>query len=414
MNRLLAYCGRIGLSAGLPPVLTGTSPLRAADRPASAPGRPRDDRVPVRESATIDCGAERPSGAHPLVLPGLLLIVLAVLVGCARGPEPAKTGRQIRIGLSMDSFVVERWIRDRDIFVTEANSLGAQVVVTVANQDHETQVRQIKELANQDIDVLVVVPNDSTRLGPTIRFIRDRGIPVMSYDRLILKAKSDLYVAHDHVAAGELMGEAVVRAAARRKPANPYALYIVNGAQSDYNSLLMNQGYRQAIDPLVKSGQIAVVKEIWLQAWSSEEAETAFRAALEAGHRPDGVIAANDLLAESLIRVLSQKRLLDGTLMTGMDADLAACQRVIEGTQTMTVYKPIAPLAKAAATYALKLARREPLNVTEFINDGEYPVPYVKLQPIGVDRGNMKEVIVKEGFHRAEEIYRNQADAGGN
>ena len=105
-------------------------------------------------------------------------------------------------------------------------------------------------------------------------------------------------------------------------------------------------------------------------------------------------------------RVLSQRSQLDGTLVTGMDADLAACQRVIEGTQTMTVYKPIAPLAITAARYAVKLARHEPLDLKEFISDGEYQIPYVKLQPVAVDRSNMKQVIVKEGFHRMEEIYR--------
>lgn len=307
----------------------------------------------------------------------------------------------------MDSFVVERWIRDRDIFVAEAQSLGAEVLVQVANQDHATQVEQIKSLANQDIDVLVVVPNDSARIGPAVRLIRERGIPVISYDRLILKGKADLYIAHDHVAAGTLMGQAVASAVASGRKAAPFQLVIVNGARSDHNSALMNQGFHQALDALVREGKVQVTNEIWLEAWSSEEAETAFRHALETGgRRPDGVIAANDLLAESLIRVLSQRSQLDGTLVTGMDADLAACQRVVEGTQTMTVYKPIAPLAITAAQYAVKLARKEPLDITQFINDGEFEIPYVKLQPVAVDKANMKEVIVKEGFHRYEEIYR--------
>ena len=347
---------------------------------------------------------------RPGVLATVLILsgVLFLGTGCAKeNVSVHKSDKVIRIGLSMDSFVVERWIRDRDIFVAEAQSLGAEVLVMVANQDNDTQVEQIKTMANQEIDVLVVVPNDSTRIGPTIRLIRERGIPVISYDRLILKGKSDLYIAHDHVAAGTLMGQAVVSAVTHRKKNTPFQLIIVNGARSDHNSALMNQGFHRSLAPLVQNGTLEVVGEIWLNAWSSEEADRAFRQAL-GNHRKhlDGVIAANDMLAESLIRVLSQKSLLDGTLVTGMDADLAACQRVIEGTQTMTVYKPIAPLAISAARYAVKLARREPLNLTEFINDGEFPVPYVKLEPVAVDKTNMREVIVKEGFHRQEEIYR--------
>jgi len=226
---------------------------------------------------------------------------------------------------------------------------------------------------------------------------------------LILRGKADLYIAHDHVAAGALMADAVARQAIHRRPASPFQLSIVNGARSDNNSALMNQGFHQVLDPLVAQGKVAIVNELWLTTWSSEEAETAFRGTLSVGSKHlDGVIAANDLLAESLIRVLSQRSLLDGTLVTGMDADLAACQRVVEGTQSMTVYKPIAPLAMAAARYAVKLANKEPLDLTEFISDGEFPVPYVKLMPVAVDRSNMREVIVKEGFHRAEEVYRDQ------
>lgn len=336
------------------------------------------------------------------------VVLVLVLVSCTKtAPAEPVTPHPLRIGLSMDSFVVERWIRDRDIFVSEAESLGAVVLVQVANQDHETQVEQIKALAAQNIDVLVVVPNDSTRLGPTIRLVRDRGIPVISYDRLILRGKSDLYIAHDHVGAGLLMAQAVFRAVGTGPRKAPFQLVIVNGARSDYNSALMSQGFHEILDPLVRAGRLAVMKEIWLNAWSSEEAETAFRDVLDQSKkRPDGVIASNDMLAESLIRVLSQRSLLDGTLMTGMDADLAACQRVVEGIQTMTVYKPIAPLAMTAARYAVKMAKREPLDLTEFIDDGEFQVPYVKLQPVAVDKANMKDVIIKEGFHRLEEVYR--------
>jgi D-xylose transport system substrate-binding protein len=345
----------------------------------------------------------------PILLSGLGLIAL-VLAGCAKAPAPAPADRPVRIGLSMDSFVVERWIRDRDIFVAEAEALGATVLVQVANQDHETQVAQIKALSGQGIDVLVVVPNDSTRLGPTVQEVRNRGIPVISYDRLILNGKADLYIAHDHVAAGALMAAAVATAARNKRASGPFQVIIVNGARPDHNSALMNQGFHQALDPVVQSRQAAIVREVWLNSWSSEEAETAFRAVLdETKTRPDAVIASNDMLAESLIRVLSQRRWLDGTFVTGMDADLAACQRVIEGTQSMTVYKPIAPLAMAAARYAVKLARHESLDIKEFINDGEFNIPYVKLLPVAVDRSNMREVIVKDGFHRAEEIYRNPA-----
>lgn len=336
-------------------------------------------------------------------LKGSLLVLTVLTVACEAKPP---TPKPVRIGLSMDSFVVERWIRDRDIFVSEAQALGAEVLVQVANEDHDTQVQQINLLLGQDIDVLVVVPNDSQRLGAAIRQLEARGLPVLSYDRLILNGKVDLYVSHDSVGAGRLMANAVEKSLATRP--SPYRLVVVNGARSDHNSALMNQGYHEVLDSLVRAQRVSIVSEVWLSAWSSEEAEASFRKALAGmAVQPDGVIAANDLLAESLVRVLAQKSFLDGTLVTGMDADLAACQRVVEGTQTMTVYKPIAPLATTAAKYAVLLALHQPLGVTETINDGSFDVPFVKLQPVAVYQDNMKETVVRDGFHRADEIYRN-------
>lgn len=335
----------------------------------------------------------------------VVLLSLFLLVGCAARDAKRDPSQSPRIGLSMDSFVVERWLRDRDIFVAEAQARGAQVFLQVANQDHNTQVSQINMLVNQGIDVLVVVPNDSARLGPMIRQVRDRGIPVISYDRLILGGGASLYIAHDHVRAGELMAEALVK----KTPVSKEGRFvIVNGAANDHNSSLLNKGFHNVLDPLIAQGQVQIVTEINLQAWSSEEAENAFKDFLTQQKDFNGIIAGNDMLAESLIRVLSQRSRLDGVAISGMDADLAACQRVVEGSQTMTVYKPIGPLAAAAAKYAIKLAKHESLDVKETINDGTFSVPYVKLEPVAVDAKNMQDVIVKEGFHRSEEIYRSR------
>jgi D-xylose transport system substrate-binding protein len=332
-------------------------------------------------------------------------VLVTALMGCQvrqnNGSEPEK--KPIKIGLAMDSFVVERWIRDRDIFVSTAEALGAQVIVEVANEDENTQVAQIGSLVRQGIDVLVVVATDSKKLGPVIRQVHDSGIPVISYDRLVLNGKADLYISYDNVKSGVLMAQALVKKLKNRKPLR---IVIVNGARSDNNATLMNEGYHQVLDPLIPKGKAQILDEIWLHAWSSNEAEKAFRLALPKLGEIDGVIAADDLLAEPIIRVLSQNGILDRVSVVGMDADLAACQRIVEGTQTMTVYKPIAKLAKSAAHYAILLAEHQALGITQFINDGTYEVPYVKLEPIAVNASNMMSVIVKGGFHREDEIYR--------
>ena len=120
-----------------------------------------------------------------------------------------------------------------------------------------------------------------------------------------------------------------------------------------------------------------------------------------------GVFCGNDNLATEAVRALSEKRMAGNVIVTGQDAELAACQRIVEGTQTMTVYKPVDKLAKTAAEYAVKLAKGEAIDVSDTVFDGEKEVPYVKLEPVAVTKDNMDEVIIDGGFQKRDEVYLN-------
>ena len=91
-------------------------------------------------------------------------------------------------------------------------------------------------------------------------------------------------------------------------------------------------------------------------------------------------------------------------LLDGQDADLASLKLIVEGKQTMTVYKSIQPLANGAVDAAIKLARGEKLNTTETIDNGFKKVPAILLEPIAVDRNNLVSTVVKDGYHKLEDI----------
>jgi D-xylose transport system substrate-binding protein len=141
--------------------------------------------------------------------------------------------------------------------------------------------------------------------------------------------------------------------------------------------------------------------------WLAEEAYYAVNEALKITSQIDGVFCGNDNLATEAVRALSENRMAGSVVVTGQDADLAACQRIVEGTQMMTVYKPVDKLAKAAAEYAVKLAKGEGIDVTTTINDGIWEVPYVRLEPIGVNMDNMDRIIIDGGFQNREDVYLN-------
>ena len=336
----------------------------------------------------------------------LILIAVAIIVINSNSTKDNKTeDDSIKIGLSIDSLVIERWQRDRNIFVAKAKELGAEVLVLNANEDNNTQIEQIKYLIDQDVDVLVVVPYDKNGITEVIRSAIKKGIKVISYDRLIADADVDYYVSFDNEKVGQYMAESVLGAA----PKGNYV--VINGSNKDNNSKMFNKGTIDTLEPFVEKGDINIIKEVWAKDWREEVAYSCIEEILSNGEEIDGIIAANDRLAEGAIEALAENRLAGDVVVVGHDADLSACQRIVEGTQLMTVYKPIKILAEAAAEIACKISRGEVIENDTLIDDGTYYVKYIKYDVIPVTKDNIEDTIIRDGFHIKEDIYRNIPDS---
>ncbi|MGB4572544.1 MAG: substrate-binding domain-containing protein [Rectinemataceae bacterium] len=321
--------------------------------------------------------------------------------GCKAKRHSFPAGKTPLIGFSLDSLVVERWQRDVDIFTKAARDLGAEVILRVADQDPAVQEEQVRELIAKDIDVLVIVPNDADRLSAVVSEAKAKGIPVLSYDRLVRRAGVDLYVSFDNERVGSLMADAVSRAV----PSGSYV--VINGAKTDNNAVLINAGIHGVLDKLTAAGKVRIAAEIWPNEWDSGEVKAQFEAVIASDRRIDAVIAGNDMLAEAAIGVLAENRMVGTVRVTGQDAELSACQRIAEGTQYATVYKPIDRLALKAAGFAVMLAKGEQIDTDAFIDDGRGKVPFVRLEPILVTKDLLDATVIKDGFHTEEEVYRN-------
>ena len=337
----------------------------------------------------------------------LLMIFLPLVLGsCSKTKENGPDGndqkeKKIVIGYSMDTLVHERWLRDRDIFMARANELGAEVILQVANSDSAEQEKQVQYLLDQNIDILVLVPHDADEAADMVKAAKNKGVKVISYDRLVKKANVDLYISFDNVKVGELMGQAAIE----NSPTGNYL--ILNGSKKDNNSFMFNKGYMSALNYRIESGIIQVIGETWVDDWMYENALSFVEEALRSGERIDAIIAANDTLAGASVQALAEKRLAGKVTVIGHDADLDGCQRVVEGTQYATVYKPIDVIARTAAEFAVKMARGGLIQANDTINDGKYDVPYYKIEPILVTSENMVDVIIKDQFHRLEDVYMN-------
>jgi D-xylose transport system substrate-binding protein len=331
-----------------------------------------------------------------------ILSIILTFMGCSDDKEPAYQGdepeRKIQIGLSFDSFVIERWQRDRDVFVYTAEELGAEVNVQNANGDVQKQISQLEYFIEKDMDVIVIIAVDSKAFKEVVEKAKGAGIKIVAYDRLLIDSDVDLYISFDNEKVGTLMAQTI-----KDNVPDGGNIITIFGPTTDHNVQLVEQGYRE----VMKDANLNVVYSVYAVNWIAEEAYYAVNEALKITNQIDGVFCGNDNLATEAVRALSENRMAGNVVVTGQDGDLAACQRIVEGTQTMTVYKPVDKLAKAAAEYSVKLARGESLNVSTTINDGSYDVPYVKLEPISVNRDNIDEIIIDGGFQNREDVYLN-------
>lgn len=334
---------------------------------------------------------------------GALLLTLALILSC--GCSSVQTFKndddEIKIGFIYETMTLERWQRDRDIFASEAGKLGAEVIVKNAYEDSVRQEALGMELVNEGVDVLVIVAYDKDALTDLVKYAHNNNVKVIAYDRTIKNANVDLYISFDNTRVGELMGESAVKTV----PKGNYL--ILNGTQRDDNSFYLNKGYFSKLEPLIKKGDINIVGETWVDLWRDEGSYDFVKEKLSEGVTFDAVIAANDQLAEGAIRALSENRLAGKIFVSGQDAELVACQRVVEGTQNMTVYKPISVLAKGAAEYAVKMAKGEDIGECGKFSDGTYEINYVVYDPILVTKEDIMNTVIKDGFYTMEQVYAN-------
>ncbi len=337
------------------------------------------------------------------IIIALLAAFSLLLCSCGEGEKDAdkpskKDGEkeEIQIGIAFDSFLIERWERDRDIFVSRARDLGANVNVQNANGDVSKQKDQLKYLIDKQMDVIVLIPVDSKELKKEVLEAQNAGIKVIAYDRLIKDVPLDLYISFDNEMVGKLMADAIIK----ELPEGGRVMKI-NGPEKDNNVLLVNKGF----DEEIEGHDIRVFDTYYASEWKGEEAFNYLSENPRKADLADAVMCGNDSLAGQAVRYYSEKRRAGRIPIVGQDADLDACQRIVEGTQTMTVYKSIEQLAKTAAEAAVAMAQsKSPAGTVQMVN-GRYQIPYISIRPVAVDRDNIDQVIIDSGFHLREDVY---------
>ncbi len=329
------------------------------------------------------------------------------------GEEPGKDVSELKIGLSMATLQEERWEKDKQIVIkelTEQGILEENIYVQSADGDEQKQVTQSENLITQGIDVLIIFPQNGDACAPIVRSAHDAGVEVVAVDRIINNAELDFYVAFDAYTMGAIQGKYITSLV------DSGNWIMIAGAPTDPNAALIREGQMEYVQPLIDEGKVKVVLDQAANYWNPDEALLYTEQGLTANNNDiQCVFTSNDGCAGAAVEALEEQGLAGSVPVPGLDGDLAACQRIVAGTQSMTVYRKLSIMDKYAAQVAVALAQGvEVKDAVDYEivakNNNLIDVPSILLKEeeemFAVDASNMEE-IVKDGWLTKEEIYAN-------
>ena len=279
---------------------------------------------------------------------------------------------------------------------------GCEVVYFAAASAVE-QEEQARAAVNNDVDVLVLGPVDGRAAGAIASVADDVGVPVISYDRLILDVGGvDLYVSYDIARVGELQASTLIEGLGRNGISDG-SIVVLNGPADDAASSLLASAARGVLDD---SGFAVGAETDTIDGQSStaradmsEHIETLGAANIV------GVYAATDAIAEGAIGALEDAGVDPLPLVTGQDADVAAVRRIVAGQQFMTVYKPPMAQARAAADAAIALVEGDDVpRINSDVDNGVADVPAILLEPVAVTAENVAGTVIADGYLAVDEI----------
>ncbi|WP_329113538.1 substrate-binding domain-containing protein [Streptomyces sp. NBC_01353] len=339
-------------------------------------------------------------GAIALVGAAALSLGAVATSGAA---QPGEAKQDVKIGLLLPESKTTRYEKfDRPYIEQKIKELApdAQIDYYNAAESATTQQQQVNTALAKGDQVLILDAVDSKSIQSSVQKAHDAGVKVVAYDRLA-QGPVDAYVSYDNRKVGELQGQALLDALGDKAETGQIVMH--NGSPTDPNAAEFKAGAHSVLDGKVKIG-----KEYDTPNWDPNNANQQMSGAISALGKDNivGVYSANDGLAAGIATSLKSAGI--NVPLTGQDAQLDAIQRILLGTQTITVEKPYKPEADIAATMAVDLAEGkelpDSLTPTTVTSGSGQKVPANLLTPIVVDKNNINDTVVKDGLYTVDEI----------
>ncbi|HEX6506859.1 MAG TPA: substrate-binding domain-containing protein [Chloroflexota bacterium] len=304
-----------------------------------------------------------------------------------------------KIAFLMSDFTTSpRWQFDKKFFIQDIKKLdpGVSVVVYDAKAAQTNQQNQAKSALTSGAKLLIDVPVDSAQAASIVReaHANKPRVPVIAYDRLIMGAYEDAYASFNGFAVGVQQGKFL-----KAHVAKGGTIVSIAGSPTDNNAHLFYNGAMSVLHPLVASGYYKLGYDKFTPNWDQATAQQEMASALnQLSNKVNGVLVANDTMAGGVITALAAQKLAGKIPVTGQDASAAGIQQICLGNQSMTIYKPVIKLAKAAAGIADSLLHHKAYKSSVHTATGAGGTPSAILPVITVTKANLAATVIKDGY----------------
>jgi len=325
-------------------------------------------------------------------------------------PQQKDPDAKKRIAVSMPTKDLQRWAQDGSNMKAQLEKQGYDVDIQYANNDIATQVSQIENMIAVNPDVLVVASIDGSALGTALQGAKGLGIPVISYDRLIMQSDAvSYYATFDNELVGELQGQYIEDKLDLKNAKGPFNIELFTGSSDDNNCNYFFGGAMKILQPYIDSGKL-VVRSGSTANWSTEEAQKRMENILAAyyqdGTKLDAVLSSNDSVANGITNALVASYKGDFPILTGQDCDITSVKNIIAGKQSMSIFKDTRQLASKVVEMVTAIieGKEVPVNDTESYDNGKGIVPTYLCQPVFADQDNYKEVLIDSGYYKESDV----------
>ena len=331
-------------------------------------------------------------------------------------PAPSADGA-IKVGVAMPTKDLQRWNQDGANMKEQLEAAGYEVDLQYASNDVPTQVSQIENMINSGCKVLVIASIEGDSLGTVLEQAKENNIPVIAYDRLIMNSDAVTYYAtFDNKLVGVKQGQYIEQQLGLASGAGPFNIELITGDPGDNNARFFFGGAMEVLQPYIDNGQLVVksgqtsFEEVATANWSTENAQNRFDAIISAyysdGTQLDAVMCSNDSTAQGVTTSLRNNYTGKWPIITGQDCDIVSVQNMIDGYQSMSIFKDTRTLAAKTVEMvdAILKGGEAPVNDKETYDNGTGIIPSYLCEPVFADINNYKELLIDSGYYTEDQL----------